>query len=168
MFTQTLTLFCSLTVFSPRLSPPSISRPAPMAVIQDLPPEIFYHILELGSEPPKNLSTRTILDFRRLSLVARDWWEPSQRLLQLTAPRLTEQWQQHIASDTGGTSILRTVRVATLVHGLANPNRAVELLQFLRAERIRVSALDLTGIGSIPADLVDPELLLGGSFEESA
>lgn len=137
-----------------------------MTVIQNLPPELLKHILHLGSEPAQDLGSRTLLDFRLLSLVDRDWKEPAQQLLQFTVPRLTPRWGQALASTTGGFGTAPAVREAMVIHGLGNLKRAAELLQFLGAERVRVTALDLTGIGSLSADHIAPHLLAGEPAEQ--
>ncbi|ORY88460.1 hypothetical protein BCR35DRAFT_330002 [Leucosporidium creatinivorum] len=52
-----------------------------MAVIQDLPPKLLYHIVQLLSNNTRNRPQQRVCYLCSASLVARDWKAPAQRLL---------------------------------------------------------------------------------------
>lgn len=79
----------------PFLLPPRFSLLA-MAGIQDLPPEILYHILELGTS-----ELYPEIDYRRTALVARAWKEPSQQFLHFITWRPNLKWETALICTSG-------------------------------------------------------------------
>lgn len=91
-----------------------------MAVIQDLPAETLYRILELGAEDPDCFRGR---DLCSTALVARAWRQPSQELL------VYEWWSPHL-SKSYDTPPLPARRVRyTLIHSLEAAAGARRLIE---------------------------------------
>ncbi|ORY88963.1 hypothetical protein BCR35DRAFT_329434 [Leucosporidium creatinivorum] len=118
-----------------------------MAVIQDLPPELLYHILDLGSEPARGLSSLPLLDYRRTALVARSWRRPSQQLLLFTVSSLTAAWEHGLSSKSGIFASPYIVRTSILSRNNASwkleAGRVRRLLQLLIARKVKVQGLEL-------------------------
>ncbi|ORY88958.1 hypothetical protein BCR35DRAFT_329430 [Leucosporidium creatinivorum] len=118
-----------------------------MAVIQDLPPELLYHILDLGSEPARGLSSLPLLDYRQTALVARSWRRPSQQLLLFTVSSLTAAWEHGLSAKSGLFASPYIVRTSILSRYNASwkleAGRVRRLLQLLIARKVKVQGLEL-------------------------